>query len=154
MTHKEKALNFYFGNLLCSQAVFAAFAKEIGISEDDAIRIATPLGSGMRKGEVCGAVSGALMVIGGLYGQRDKNDPNDRLKSNYLTEEFMKRFKEDNTSCICKELLKCDISTSEGKKIAMDNHLFGEVCPMLVASAVDILEELINEQKVKELKEQ
>ena len=47
------------------------------------------------------AVSGALMVIGGLYGQRDKNDPNDRLKSNYLTEEFMKRFKEDNNSCIC-----------------------------------------------------
>ncbi len=37
------------------------------------------------------------------------------------------------------------ISTPEGAKFAFDNNLFTEFCPLMVANAVDVLEEIIAE---------
>lgn len=62
MTHKEKAVNYCSQKLHCSQAVLASFAKECGITEEEAFKFGSCFGSGMRKREVRGAVIGALMV--------------------------------------------------------------------------------------------
>ena len=70
MNHKEKAVNYFSQKLHCSQAVLAAFVDECGITEEEAIKLGSCFGGGMRKGEVCGAVTGALMVLGLLYGQK------------------------------------------------------------------------------------
>jgi C_GCAxxG_C_C family probable redox protein len=59
----------------CSQAVFSAFAPQFGISDEQAIKLASPFGGGMaRQGQVCGAVSGALMAIGLARGSTDPNN--------------------------------------------------------------------------------
>ena len=52
----------------------------------------------MRKGEVCGAVTGALMVLGMIYGQYDSNDAKSRELANKVNDEMMNRFKEKNKS--------------------------------------------------------
>lgn len=143
--HKEKALEYFNKKYHCSQAVLAAFAEECGLTEKQALKIGACLGSGMRKGEVCGACTGALMVLGLLYGQYDINDAESRLVANDVNDKMMNRFEEMCGSYICNDLLQCDISTKEGVEYARNNHLFTEFCPKMVANAVDILEQIVNE---------
>lgn len=140
MTHEEKALSYFQDQFHCSQAVLAAYAEELGFTEEQALKIAYCLNSGMRKGEVCGACSGALLVLGLKYGQCRKGDSDSRARANQMTVEFLDRFAETNGSYICNDLLKCDISTAEGVRYAMEHNCFTEVCPKMVASAVKILE--------------
>jgi len=148
MNHKEKALEYFDRKFHCSQAVLAAFAQECGITEEQALKMGACFGSGMRKGEVCGACTGALMVLGSLYGQYDKSDTNSRLVANDVNDKMMERFATMCGSYLCNDLLKCDISTEEGVEYAIDNNLFTEFCPDMVANAVEILEQIIEEQEV------
>ncbi len=145
MTHKEKALDYFNRKFHCSQAVLAAYADECGLTEEKALKLGACFGSGMRKGEVCGACTGALMVLGALYGQYDMADLESRELANKVNEEMMERFKDLSGSYICNDLLGCDISTDEGRTYARENNLFTEFCPLMVANAVDILEEMIEE---------
>ncbi len=146
MTHKEKALQYFGEKFHCSQSVLAAFADECGITEEQALKLGACFGGGMRKGEVCGACTGALMVLGLLYGQYDSKDLDSRMTANKVNDEMMERFSKKCGSYICNDLLKCDISTPEGVQYALDNKLFVEFCPLMVENAVEILEEIIKEQ--------
>ena len=143
MTHKEKALQYFSDKFHCSQAVLAAFAPELGLTEEQALKLGACFGAGMRKGEVCGACTGALMVLGLMYGQSDKDDLESRMRANKVNVEMMNSFAEKNGSYICNELLGCDIRTEEGVKEAREKGLFTEFCPKMVACAVDVLEEII-----------
>ena len=149
MTHKEKALALFEKKFLCSQAVLAAFAEECGLTEEQALKLGGCFGSGMRKGEVCGACTGALMVLGALYGQYDKSDPVSRETADAAAVRMMEGFAEVSGSYLCKELLKCDMSTAEGAAQAREQELFTTVCPRMVANAVDVLEQVIREQDAK-----
>ncbi len=142
MTHEEKALSYFQDKFHCSQSVLAAYTEELGLTEEQALKIAYCLNSGMRKGEVCGACSGALLVLGMKYGQCKKDDLESRARANQKTLEFLERFKEENGSYICNDLLGCDISTAEGIQYAMEHNSFTDVCPKMVASAVRILEDM------------
>ena len=143
MTHKEWALDYFGKKMHCSQAVIAAYADRCGITKEQAFKLGSCFGSGMRKGEVCGACTGALMVLGLMFGQDTIGDTNARERSNMVNDLMMNRFKEVCGSCICNDLLGCDVSTPQGAKYAFDNKLFTEFCPKMVANAVDILEEII-----------
>ena len=149
MTHKEKALALFGQHYLCSQAVLAAFAEECDLTEEQALKLGACFGSGMRKGEVCGACTGALMVLGSLYGQHDKTDPVSRETANTVNDKMMEGFAAISGSYLCKDLLGCDISTAEGVAYARERNLFTEVCPRMVANAVDVLEQIIQEQAGK-----
>lgn len=140
MDHVECAVNLYESNFICSQSVFGAFAEELGLSQEDALKIATGFGGGIRKGDVCGACIGALMVIGLKYGQGKAEEADKRAKTNKLCEEFLDEFARENGSYICNDLLGIDFTSEEGMKYAIENNLFTELCPKLVASAVEILE--------------
>lgn len=146
MNHREKALDYFKRKFHCSQAVLAAFADDCGLTEEQALRLGACFGSGMRKGEVCGACTGALMVLGSLYGQYDQSDAKSRQVANEVNDKMMKRFAEVCGSYLCNDLLKCDISQKEGVEYALENQLFTEFCPKMVANAVEILEQIIAEQ--------
>ena len=146
MDHKEKALNYFSQKLHCSQSLLAAFSEECGITEEQALRLGSCFGGGMRKGEVCGAVTGALMVLGLLRGQKSAGDAEGRASSDRVNDLMMNRFKEKCGSYICNDLLGCDITSAEGHKYCLDNNLFTEFCPKMVAAAVEIVEEIIAEE--------
>jgi len=143
MTHIEKAKDLFGKKFHCSQAVFAAFAEELGITEEQALKIGACLGSGMRKGEVCGACTGALLALGLKFGQADESDIQSRLKTNEVTDRFLAEFKKENGSYMCKELLGCDLSTQEGIAMAVEKKLFTEFCPKMVESATKIAEDIL-----------
>ena len=145
MTNKEKALDYFSRDFCCAQSVLSAFADKCGLTEEQALKLGACFGSGMRKAEVCGACTGALMVLGALYGHCDENDQEHKQHSKKISAEMMDKFAEKMGSCICRDILGCDISTEEGVKTARANNLFTELCPKAVANAVDILEEIISE---------
>ena len=147
MDRKQKAVDYFSQELHCSQSVLAAFAEECGITEEQALRLGSCFGTGMRRGEVCGAVTGALMVLGLLYGQKKAGDTEGRQTSNKVNDLMMDRFKEKCGSYICNDLLGCDVTTSEGIQYCRDNKLFTDFCPKMVAAAVEVVEEIIKSQE-------
>lgn len=132
----EEAVQLFEKGYRCSQAVFATYSSDFGVSKEDALKIGACFGSGMRKGEVCGACTGALMALGLKYGE-------DKAKSDEICNAFLDEFKNENGSYICRDLLGCDISTEAGVKFALENNLFKEFCPKMVESACKIVEKLI-----------
>lgn len=145
MNHTELSKQYFSQKFNCAQAVFAAFASELGLNEEQALKIGGCFGSGMRKGEVCGACTGALMALGLKYGQSEVEDLESKIKTNDVAQKFLDLFQKENGSYICKELLGCDISTSQGVQYALDNNLFVEFCPKMVESATIIAEKLLND---------
>ena len=129
----------------CSQAVFSAFAPQLGLDRVTALKVAGPFGGGIgRMGETCGAVTGALMVIGLKYGQTISEDKASKDKSYELVKQFAERFKDRNHGClICRELLGADISTPEGMQKIKEKQAFTTMCPKFVRDAAEIVEELL-----------
>ena len=144
MKHTELAKHYFDQKFHCSQAVLVAFAEELGLSEEQALKLGACFGGGMCKGEVCGACTGALMALGLKYGHADVADLESKKRTNDITVKFLDLFKKENGSYICKELLGCDLSTVEGKQFALENKLFVEFCPKMVESATIIAEKLLN----------
>ena len=146
MDYKEKALQLFSQKFHCSQAVLAAFAKDLGITECQALKLGASFGGGMCKGEVCGACTGALMAIGLKYGQCRVGDTESKAKTNEMTVKFLDLFSSKNGSYLCKDLLGCDLATDEGKAYAIEHELFTTLCPKLVESATEIARQLLFEE--------
>jgi C_GCAxxG_C_C family probable redox protein len=127
----------------CAQAVLSAFAEELGLDKTTALKIALPFGAGMgRTGGVCGAVTGAYMVLG-LRPYPELKTPSERKERVYaLVKEFNQKFTTLHNSLNCTDLLGCDLSTAEGLAAARSQELFATTCPKFVADAVTILEEM------------
>lgn len=143
MTRDAQEAMAYFNNgLNCAQAVLSAYCEKYGLDKKTAYRIAGGLGGGFRAGEICGAVSGAVLVIGLKYGQSKPEDANAKADCYQKTEEFINAYRSLHGSVICRELLGCDISTKEGRETAQEKNLFGTVCVEKVQKAIELLEEM------------
>lgn len=114
MTYKEKASALFEEGYNCSQAVFTAFCDRFSIDEDTAKKISAGLGGGVgRQREVCGAVSGAVMVIGSLAAAISGDDSESKKKNYELVREFSDEFRAFHGSIICREILKSASVTSD-----------------------------------------
>jgi C_GCAxxG_C_C family probable redox protein len=128
----------------CAQSVFAAFAERFGITTGFAIRLAAPFGAGMaRQGEVCGALSGALMVLGLEYGGERPEDKDEIYR---ITRQFMEQFEERHGTILCRRLLGHDISTPRGMQAARDQNRFATVCPLIVDDTARALNEFLRKE--------
>ena len=145
MNHVDKAQKYFSNNFNCSQAVFTTFATEMGIDEEIALKIATQFGGGARKGEMCGAVSGALMVLGLKYGHCHAQNVEEKANAYRIAENFMNRFIEKNRTVVCRELLGYDVSKPEDMEKIKDLNLFKTRCPEMIRCATEIVEEIIRE---------
>jgi len=147
MDSVEKAKERFMDGFNCSQSVFSAFASDFGLSDEMALLIASGFGGGLgRCGYVCGAVSGAIMVIGLKYGFLNPIDEEARLKVYSVVKRFIEKFLDENNSIMCKDLLGEDISTEEGLKIIKEKNLFKTICPKYVEDSARILSEILKEK--------
>lgn len=153
MSRVEKAVAYYKRNFNCSQAVFTTYAVECGMDEKLALKIATNFGGGARKGELCGAVSGAMMVLGLLFGHSESEDTETKKIVYALSEEYMTRFAKVNGSTVCRDLLGYDLTKPEDMEIIKEKQLFTTKCVEMVQSAVEVLEELLAEKMGEELRD-
>lgn len=144
MKKADEARKIFEADFNCAQAVLAAYAPELELDSQAALKIATGFGGGMgRMGEVCGAVTGAFMVIGLKYGFFEPGQGDAREKTYALVNEFSEKFRELHRTIICRDLVGCDISNPEERKKVAEQGVFDELCPKLVYDAARILEELL-----------
>jgi C_GCAxxG_C_C family probable redox protein len=139
----EQAVSYFNEGFNCSQAVFSTLGPEMGLDRESALRVAGMFGGGMgHLGSVCGAVTGAFMTIGLKYSKVQDGENEKRDRGYALVRQFAEEFAARNGSIVCKELLGCDLGTPEGSAQARERGLFRDLCPKLVQSAVEILEQM------------
>lgn len=141
----EKAKELFKQGYNCSQAVLGVFCEELGLDFETAIKISSSFGGGMgRMREVCGTVSGMFMAAGLAFSTPDNN----KTQQYKIVQELAKRFKEENRSIICKELLEgIENSTSPTPSERTESYYKKRPCVELVCNAVEIFEQYLNENK-------
>ena len=128
----------------CAQSILSTYAEDFDMNKETALRITTPFGSGIAMmGDICGAVSGAIMVIGLKYGRTHIDDQEPREKAYALVQEFMKRFKERKGSILCRDILGCNPGTEDGQRHIITRESHKTVCPAAIRDAAEILEEIL-----------
>ena len=107
MSHADRAEKLFLSGYNCAQAVLCAFEDVTGMDSETAARAASSFGAGMGMlREVCGTVSGALLALGLACGYSDPADREGKKEQYRLVQEFAARFREQNGSIICRELLQ------------------------------------------------
>lgn len=147
MTRKEQAMTLFESGYNCSQAVALAFKDLVDIDEKTLAKLSLSFGGGVgRMREVCGAVSGAAIVLGLLYGN---DEPGVGKGEHYArVQEVAKRFEADNGSIVCRELLKLNNGTHSAPEpeARTKEYYKKRPCNQLVGYMAEILEEYINNQ--------
>jgi len=144
MNRRESAVQSFRQGWSCSQAVLSVFCESLGLEREKAFKISQAFGGGMaRMGQTCGAVTGAMIVIGLKHGRTRPEDETAKEKTYALVLELARRFREHHGSLLCRELIGFDLSTDEGHEQAIKKGVFETLCPKFVGDAVTILEDLI-----------
>ena len=128
----------------CAQSVLYAYCEALHLNCDTVLRLACGFGAGMgRSQEVCGAVSGGILVLGFRHG-RGVGDERPSTEVTYAkTRALMERFRQRHGTYICRELLKgCDLTTAEGQDSYTDRDFQNLVCIPCIQSVITILDEL------------
>ncbi len=142
MNKREQALAYFDKGFSCAQATLAACSAELGLDPTTALRVAGAFGGGMaRTGRTCGAVIGALMVVGLKHGQINPGDAGAKEATYKVARELMTRFAALHGTILCRELIGYDLSSPSGLQAARESGAL-TICPRLVDDAVRLLDEL------------
>ena len=144
MDHSIQAAELFLSGSNCAQAIVVAFCDVTGLDETFAAKLSCSFGGGMgRMREVCGAVSGMLMVAGLLYGYDDPGEKDCHKKAHYkLVQELAGKFREEIGSIVCREILKNPPSDPEPTP-RTEEFYKQRPCARMVMTAARILDEYI-----------
>lgn len=143
MTNTEKALKLFNENYNCSQSVFAAYCERFGINEKDACKISSGFGGGIgRTQNICGAITGAIMIIGSRYFNEDdvagsKVIVYDKIK------ELLSKFKSIHNAINCLELTGIDMSKEGGQELFKTMKIHETKCNGFISDTCRILDEIL-----------
>ncbi|HEX9910494.1 MAG TPA: C-GCAxxG-C-C family protein [Desulfatiglandales bacterium] len=121
--------------------MLAGFGELYGLDRPTAFKLARAFGSGMGMGRECGAVTGALMILG-LKVQEATSEKETRYRVYDLVKEFVRLFEEKRGTILCKDLLGVDLGTPEAREKAIKDNLFRTLCPGFVRDAAQILTDM------------
>lgn len=142
MTKGEIAKRLFLDGYNCAQAVFTAFADELNIDYELAMKLSSGFGGGIgRLREVCGAVSGMVMVFNLKHGYTSPTDKDAKMQHYSHIQNICREFAEQNGSIVCRELL----SLSEKTSVPIPDERTREYykkrpCAELVEIAADIVD--------------
>lgn len=141
----EIAMTKFSEGYNCAQSVFYAFCEVLNFEKDLALKMVCGFGAGMgRKQEVCGAVTGAIVVIGTKFGRGLEEERIATELTYQKTRQLMDRFTAKHGTFICRKLIDgCDLATQEGQKQFKETDLLNTICKPCVQSVVEILEDLM-----------
>jgi len=150
MTKEKKVSDTFPAGYSCSQAVLSSRCEKYGLDQKIALSLATGFGGGMaRTGNTCGAISGAIAIIGLHAGSCKAGDNKAKENTYRIVQEFVAGFEEEFGSTNCTELTGCHIGTKSGYDKAKKNGIFENVCPRFVDGAVEILDAVLVDKKNK-----
>ena len=148
MNHSELAVENFMRGYNCSQAVVVAFCDVTGMKPQYAARLSSSFGGGMgRMREICGAVSGMLLVAGLLYGYGTPGDEESKKAHYHLVQALAGKFREREQSIVCREILKNP--PSDPNPTPRNEEFYKKrPCARLVALAAQILDDYIREHPI------
>ena len=147
MCRIQKAVKLFESGFACSQAVLCAYSDLFGLNEKLALKIASGFGAGIGgSSNLCGAVSGAIMVLGLKHGATNSEDKKQKEKNYKIAKFLMEEFEKEQGTLLCKELLGYDISIPSIKEKAKEADVFKEICPNCVKKTAELLEKILNEK--------
>lgn len=140
----DSAVEYFNKGFNCAQAVLNSHCGKFGLDEQTALKISCAFGGGIsHTNELCGAVTGALMLISLKYGKSAAGD-NDAKDITYsLTRKFLEMFNEKHSSVKCTDLTGYNLSSEQELIKAREAGVFISVCPQLIKDAVEMVEKLI-----------
>lgn len=146
MTHKERADQLLHQQYHCSQALFGAFAQDLGLDLKTALKVSTCFGGGMRQGGTCGCITAAMLVLGMALGFHDPLDRELEVYGNQKTDEFIRRFttKMDGMTN-CRDILGKDISKPKELAVIRKEGLIFKKCPHAINASIELLEEMLKD---------
>ena len=141
----EIAVSKFSEGYNCAQSVFYSYCDALQFDQNNTLKMTCGFGAGMgRKGEVCGAVSGGIMVIGAKYGRGEGDDRTATELTYKKTRELMDRFDKKHGTFICRKLLHgCELTTEEGQRHFKETDLANTICQPCVRSVVEILDSVM-----------
>jgi C_GCAxxG_C_C family probable redox protein len=146
MTHPEveQAVAYYQQGYTCTQSILASFARRYGLQQELAFRIGEPFGAGTScTNDMCGSVTGAIMVLGLQNGSAHCDDEAARSYTYQSVHALIQRFKAIHGSIQCCDLLGYNLSDPQQLQTVWEKGLFINLCPSLVRDAAQILIDLI-----------
>lgn len=138
---QETALDHFTGEMNCAQSVMLAYADNLEVDRESLIKIGAAFGAGMGEGETCGAISGALMVIGLRYG-RSHSSEEIREKVKEVSQIFKDEFAAHMGSLKCKDLLGMNLKHDPDYEKARELGLFESRCPLFIRYAITLIDKL------------
>lgn len=145
MSRAEEAKKQFEKGFVCAPAVLSTYSEQLGLEKALALKIACGFGGGIgRMGRTCGAVTGAVMVIGLKHGQVNLADVESLQKTYTLVKEFVDRFTALHGSIECRELIGYDLSNSGELRLAREGEVFQNKCPGFVYDSACILEDVLH----------
>ena len=150
MDHAYKAGELFLSGSNCAQAVIVAFSDVTGMDEKASARISSAFGGGMgRMREVCGAVSGMLMVLSLLYGYEEPGENDCNKKRLYKeVQDLAGKFREEVGSIVCREILK-NPPTDPNPTPRTADFYQKRPCARMVMTAARLLDEYIAEHPIE-----
>ena len=142
----DAAYAWFLQGYNCSQSVVAAFAPQLGLTEEMALRLSAGFGAGIgRMREVCGAFCGVVTVLSMVYA--DPADPKDKSRMYALVQQAAEQYRTRNGgSIICRELLAKAGAAPAGGTAAEErtaDYYKKRPCPELCRICADLCAEFI-----------
>lgn len=142
----EDAVTCFSDGFNCAQAVLTSFSDGYSCPKELALKMSGAFGSGMGQlGETCGAVTGALMVIGLQYGKFKVGDTVSKDRTYACVKKYSDDFKSRFGSIKCHDLIKYNLSNPDELLEARKAGVFNSICPELIKGSVEILESILGE---------
>ena len=149
MDHREKAAELFLQGYNCAQSMLVAYCDVTGLEPDFAARMSSSFGGGMgRMREVCGAVSGMLMVAGLLYGYDTPGDDVSKKAHYHLVQDLAGKFREEAGSIVCRDILKNPPSDPNPTPRTAEFYA-KRPCARMLTLAAGILDDYIREHPVE-----
>jgi C_GCAxxG_C_C family probable redox protein len=144
MDKASEAKQLFANGSNCAQSILYPFGRAFFREDVSAFLLASAFGGGIAsRGEMCGAVSGSLMVIGLYFGYSPSGNASDKANVLQITNEFLLEFENRFGDLQCSKLLKHNLSTTEGRDNANHSGAFQSVCPALIEGAAILLEQIL-----------
>lgn len=151
MEHAARARQLFLDGCNCAQAVFVAFCDKTGLPEADAMRLASSFGGGMgRLREVCGALTGAFLVAGWLYGYEAPGDDTAKGAHYARIQALAAAFRDRFGSILCRELLPHP-DHSPNPTPRTPAFYAERPCAQFVSAAAELLDRYLDEHPVPHL---
>ena len=146
MNRCEQAVDYHKKGFNCCQSVLAAYQDLIGLTETQCLTLGGGFGAGAGTGELCGAVTGAVMALNLLTPADPSDVAGSKKQAVAQAKELQKRFAARFENLRCADLLQKkfvpDDSTPAAKALGITGH-----CDIMIVTAVEIVEQMLAERQ-------